>query len=298
MSSETVQEQFDKLGVWARGGQRAPHKPLLVLYALGKWARGESEQLYFADAEADLTLLLKEFGPSRRSHHPEYPFWWLQNDGVWVVQADGTLKPRKAKNNPPKRELLAQNAWGMFSAEVRDAFRASPVLVTQIATRLLEQHFPESLHNDILESVGLSLDTSVTQRKRDPKFRLRVLTAYEYRCAVCGFDVRLGSVSIAIDAAHIQWHQAGGPDLECNGLALCVLHHKTFDLGVFTVNNGVLLVSDQANGTAGFQESLMIYHGKPIRSAQRPNWWPEPKYLAWHKREVFKGEARHRNIPI
>jgi HNH endonuclease len=59
-----------------------------------------------------------------------------------------------------------------------------------------------------------------------------VLTAYEYRCAVCGFDVRLGSVSIALDAAHIRWHQAGGADLEKNGLALCVLHHKTFDLGL------------------------------------------------------------------
>jgi putative restriction endonuclease len=73
-----------------------------------------------------------------------------------------------------------------------------------------------------------------------------------YRCAVCGFDVRLGSVSIALDAAHIRWHQAGGPDLERNGLALCVLHHKTFDLGAFTVNqDGLLLVSDQAHGIEG-----------------------------------------------
>jgi putative restriction endonuclease len=39
-----------------------------------------------------------------------------------------------------------------------------------------------------------------------------VLTAYEFRCAVCGFDVRLGAASIALDAAHIRWRQAGGPD--------------------------------------------------------------------------------------
>jgi len=54
-----------------------------------------------------------------------------------------------------------------------------------------------------------------------------VLRAYEYRCAVCGFDVRLGSVSIALDAAHIRWHQAGGPETESNGLALCVLRERT-----------------------------------------------------------------------
>src|SRR5262249_61325836 len=99
----------------------------------------------------------------------------------------------------------------------------------KIAARLLETHFPESIHADILSAVGLILGVDkAAAKKRDPQFRQRVLTAYEYRCAVCGFDVRLGSVSIALDAAHIRWFQAGGPDGESNGLALCELHHKTF----------------------------------------------------------------------
>ena len=161
-----------------------------------------------------------------------------------------------------------------------------------IAVQILERHFPESLHQDILNAVGLTLETA--KKKRDPAFRQRVLKAYEYRCAVCGFDVRLGSVSIALDAAHIRWHQAGGPDTESNGLALCVLHHKTFDLGVFTLTDGVLVVSDQTNGTAGFVETLLAYHGRPIRPPQHPGWRPEPKHVEWHGREVFKGEARHR----
>ncbi len=169
---------------------------------------------------------------------------------------------------------------------------ADPALAVKIAAQILERHFPESLHQDVLNAVGLTLETS--KKKRDPAFRQRVLKAYEYRCAVCGFDVRLGSVSIALDAAHIRWHQAGGPDVESNGLALCVLHHKTFDLGAFTLTEGVLVVSDQANGTAGFAETLMAFHGKPIRPPQHPDWRPEPKHVEWHGREVFKGEARHR----
>jgi putative restriction endonuclease len=96
------------------------------------------------------------------------------------------------------------------------------------------------------------------------------------------------------DAAYIRWHQAGGPDVEGNGLALCVLHHKSFDLGAFTVANGVVLVSDQANRTTGFKETLLAYHGRPIRPPQRPDWRPEPDHLEWHGREVFKGEARRR----
>jgi putative restriction endonuclease len=239
--------------------------------------------------------LLKEFGPSRSSYHPEYPFWRLQNDGVWEVHSAGPLRPRKGHTDPSKGELLAHDSRAGFSDDVKAALRSDPSLATEIAGRMLENHFPESLHPDILAAVGLSLETvSVKRRKRDPQFRQRVLTAYEYRCAVCGFDVRLGSVSIALDAAHIRWHQAGGPDQETNGLALCVLHHKTFDLGAYTLSPaGVLLVSDQAHGTAGFEEGLMRHHGRPVRPPQRTTWAPEPDFLAWHGREVFKGTARH-----
>ena len=294
MNREPVLHKFDRLNVWSRGDQRAPHKPLLVLYALGRRTRGDGGDISFRDVDRDLTPLLKEFGPPRRSYHPEFPFWHLKSDGVWEVHAAGPLPARKGGSSPRKGDLLTQTAVAGFTDEVKAALHADPALAGEIASRLLERHFPETLHQDILDSVGLTLDTGATKgRKRDPSSRWRVLTAYEYRCAVCGFDVRLGSVSIALDAAHIRWHQAGGPDHETNGLALCVLHHKTFDLGVFTLRpNGVLLVSEQAHGTAGFDEMLMRHHGRPVRSPQRPEWRPEPDFVAWHGREVFRGDDR------
>jgi putative restriction endonuclease len=249
MSSTSVLQLFDNLGVWTNGTTRAPHKPLLVLLALARWSRDEHSPVSFKEIDGPLTSLLKEFGPSRKSHHPEYPFWYLQNDGVWTLHAADDLKARKGKKQPQKSEFLAHNVTGEFSPDVQAALRADPGLALRIATSLLEAHFPDSLHADILEAVGFDMSFTVKKaKKRDPNFRPRVLTAYQYRCAVCEFDVRLGSVSIALDAAHIRWHQANGPDLEINGLALCSLHHKTFDLGAYTVNaEGILLVSDQAN---------------------------------------------------
>jgi putative restriction endonuclease len=214
---------------------------------------------------------------------------------VWEVHADGPLKARQGNTDPPKGELLAHDARGAFSPKVRAALRTDPALAGEIATRLLESHFPESLHADILAAVGLDLGTpKAGARKRNPQFRQRVLTAYVYRCAVCGFDVRLGTVPIALDAAHIKWHQAGGPDREGNGLSLCVLHHKTFDLGAFTLTaEGLLLVSDQAHGTAGFEEALLCHHGRRVRSPQRPEHKPQAAFLGWHGREVLKGATRH-----
>ena len=292
MASDSILRRFDDLSIWKQGDQRAPHKPLLVLYALGRWQAGQRE-VGFRQTETDLTALLREFGPSRRSDHPEQPFWRLQRDGIWVVHTPEGLETKKGADIPRVTELRSHDVRAEFSPDVQSALMADPGLIVAIATRILERHFPESLHPDILNAVGLSLESTITRRKRDPAFRQRVLKAYEYRCVVCGFDVRLGSVSIALDAAHIRWHQVGGPDEESNGLSLCVLHHKTFDLGAFTIRKGVLLVSDQANGTAGFQEFLMAHHGKPIRPPQHPDWRPEPRHLDWHGREVFKGEARH-----
>jgi putative restriction endonuclease len=297
MTRQAILDQFDRLNVWSRGDQRAPHKPLLVLYALGRWSRGETGDVSFRDVEPVLTSLLKEFGPWRQSYHPEYPYWRLQNDGVWIVHFPPGLRSRQSNTDPPKSELLAHNVTAGFTPEVQAALRADPTLVTDIAVRLLEGHFQPSLHSDILSAVGLTLggEVNVKRRKRDAQFRLKVLTAYEYRCAVCGFDLRIGSVSVALDAAHIRWHQAHGPDRESNGLALCVLHHKLFDLGAFTLNAaGMLLMSDQVHGTEqGLSESLLRHHGNCVRPAQRPEWRPDAAFLAWHDREVFKGKARH-----
>ena len=294
MIADSTLERFDAINVWKQGEQRAPHKPLLILYALGKWQHGARE-VTFLEAEPVLTELLQRFGPRRKSDHPEQPFWRLQNDGVWVVQSPSPLPLKTGDTIPRVGALRAPEVLAGFTPDVQIALTANPQLVPQIATGILNEHFPESYHEDILDAVGLTLESGISlKRKRDPKFRDRVLKAYEYRCAVCGFDVRLGSVSIALDAAHIRWHQAGGPDTEVNGLALCVLHHKVFDLGAFTVAGELVLVSDQANGTSGFAESLMAHHGKPLRPPQHPDWKPEPKHLEWHGNEVFKGDARHR----
>lgn len=62
----------------------------------------------------------------------------------------------------------------------------------------------------------------------------------------------------------LSWHQAGGPDEESNGLALCTMHHKLFDRGVFTLSDDLnVMVSD---GTKGFHEWVIAFNGK--RSAR------------------------------
>jgi len=283
-------QRFDNLNVWKRGSERAPHKPLLVLYALGRWQDGETK-IAFCDAFPIIKELLQDFGPERKTYHPEFPFWHLMNDGVWEIDVKFDKRPG---SSALKRELVEQDARGSLTLDVLEALDEDSNLVSKIARRVLESHFPQSYHSDILERVGLNTELMISHsRKRDPRFRDRVLTAYEFRCAICGFDVRLGNVTVGLEAAHIKWHQAAGPDTADNGLALCSIHHKVFDRGVFTISDDrVMVVSDHANGSEGLESVLLRFHGRPIREAQRPEWLPNTQFLDWHRREVFKGMAR------
>ncbi len=115
-----------------------------------------------------------------------------------------------------------------------------------------------------------------------------------YQCAICGLNIRIGDSIVGLDAAHIKWHQAGGPDIEENGLCLCSLHHKLFDRGTFSISNDMkIYISNLVYGVVGFDDWLKDFHGKFLIKPQHPKYYPNPEYLYWHKKNVFKGEPRY-----
>ncbi|NOZ68905.1 MAG: restriction endonuclease [Deferribacteres bacterium] len=293
MNNEIIAKQFSSLTVWKKGGERAPHKPLLLLYALGKLLQNKDRMISYEEIDKKLDMLLREFGPARLHYRTEYPFWRLQNDKLWEVSGAEGIELNKS-GDPKKRDLINYRVAGGFPKHLFNRLRADKKLAFQIVQELLDSNFPSSIHEDILQSVGIDIDPQrFEEKKRHPEFRENILRAYEYRCAVCGFDVRLGHFPIALEAAHIKWSQAGGPDTEVNGIALCALHHKLFDRGAFTLSDKMeILVSAHAYGTVGFQEWLMRFHGKKITPPQRKSHYPDRKFVNWHIREVFRGEHR------
>jgi len=92
-------------------------------------------------------------------------------------------------------------------------------LIHACARGLVESQFPETVAADVLTAVGLDRDTVLhaADRSPDPAF--------------CGYDGQVGGATVGVEAAHVRWFSFDGPDSLDNGLALCVLHHKLFDLG-------------------------------------------------------------------
>ena len=94
-------EMFSQLRTWTRGSQRAVHKPLLILYAFGQLQLGR-EKLSYKDIDQPLRDLLKNFGPNSKSYRSEYPFWRLQNDGVWDLTNAEKVEARMSNTDAKK----------------------------------------------------------------------------------------------------------------------------------------------------------------------------------------------------
>ncbi|WP_405818609.1 HNH endonuclease [Streptomyces sp. NBC_01390] len=284
-----------KLRQWTRSGTRAPHKPLLLLHALGRFQQDADSELRYSTVEKDLQSLLTEYGPPNRTT-PAYPFHHLVSDGVWEVRTDhGHGSPGTGV-----RVLRETGATGRLAPELRTALRGEPELLGRMARLLLDLHFPPSLHSELCEAVGLELETAETghlvpaRRQRDRRMRELVLTAYEYRCAFCGYDGRIGTVPVGLEAAHVRWWAFGGPADVDNGLCLCSLHHKLFDKGVLGVDDGHrILVSQHFVGhSPAARQHVVALAGRPLIGPQPGAHPVAADHRAWHTSQVFHGTPR------
>jgi len=303
LSSQDVLKAFERIRVFQRGEQRAVHKPLLILLALARTAHDAPRMVGFDEIETPLKDLLSEFGPSSAPSSRHYPFWHLATDGIWQLDGPADFLQRPPAATPNLGELRRLHIAGGFAAEVDAALRRDPALRAQLAHQLLDAHFPDTLHGDILSAIGLDLSAPTlhepatstrTVVRRDPRFRERVLRAYEHRCCVCGFDLRIGNITAGLEAAHIKWFQAKGPDIEANGLALCALHHKVFDLGAFTIlpDTYSLVFSQHAVAGEASRSMLLGFHGAGMIMPQSKDYYPRAEFLKWHEKEVFKRPGR------
>lgn len=288
-----------RINTWRSGDQRAPHKPLLLLLALGRLLGDEPRLGQFGDQiEPQLRGLLQRFGPPRQSLHPEEPYKRLRADGLWEIPGYDRLPP--TASGGPALQALRASAGGLPD-QVFQLLRSDPALAVETAQVILGGHFPLSMHADICEAAGIPVaalhDRTRQVRNpgpvRDPQFRHRVLRAYNRRCAVCGYEIRIGDRLLGLDASHIKWHAYGGPDIVPNGLALCMLHHRALDAGALGLEHDGrrdirILISREVSGDDASLGRLLDFRGNFLRPPQREPDSPDPEFVDWHRTQVFR----------
>lgn len=292
MSESDALRRLTGLRQYQGDGKRAPHKPLLVLLALGQMNSAGSSSLSWSVAQERLGALLAEFGTSSTvgASSAAYPFTRLRSDGVWELSREVP--------NDNVGPLNAAPIEGHFSPEIEAELRRSPDTLNAVARALVEGQFPLTIAPDVLSAVGLDPDAifstsasggTPTARKRDASWRHRILAAWDRACAFCGYDGALAGAPVGIEAAHVRWFNFAGPDDLDNGLALCSLHHKLLDRGAIGLRDpGTVVVSTRFSAVGAVGRAVYELHGRELRP--RPGTrLPADTYVAWHTSEVFKG---------
>ena len=272
-------------------GKRAPHKPLLILLALGRLSQRGTSQMTWSEAERDLANLLNQFGrPSetKGASAVAYPFTRLRSDGFWTLSRDVP--------NDSVRALRQAPITGGLKPDLEAQLTSSPEVLFDAAVRVAMQQFPVSILGDVLQAVGRDGDPlmlrpmrmeNVAVRKRRASWRGEILRAWDNACAFCGYDGMAGVAPVGLEAAHVRWFNFGGPDDADNGLALCSLHHKLLDRGVLGFSEqDKVVVSEKFTARSDTGRKVYDLHGRTLRP--RPGTaLPSADHVAWHSEEVF-----------
>ena len=289
--------------------RRAIHKPLLLLFALSQLQRGE-RSIGFESVKSTLDPLLNAYAPAVKGRHqPELPYWHLASDGLWIVE-DAERLDRQGSGFPTMAALRESTAG--FPDEVADAILADKSLSAQLVNLILSEHFPSTIHDDLLSAFGLSHELGTVresaevfevetteQRRRDPDFRKRVLSAYEYRCAFTGFRVAMGGQYAGCEAAHVQWHCYDGPDTISNGIVLEPTIHKLFDIGAWTLTDDRrILVSRELTGDDPAIKRIRSRHGQPLADPIQGEPQVDVEFIRWHRESTLGGVFRQPAIPV
>lgn len=297
-----------------RGG--APHKPLMLLAVADLVEAG----MIRANAIPYDDRLLTAFDGywracvGERPTNPLQPFWHLQNDGAFwrLVAAPGaTIGGDRV---PTLARFRATIAHAELSDELWQALR-DPVARDELRALLVGRYFDGELraqlqarHELLLEAVAYegelarrvqrdlgnlfdgdgALDPRFTEEGRSLAFRAVVVAAYTHACAACGATVRTPAGRSVVEAAHIVPFRVCRNNDPRNGLALCPLHHWTFDQGAMAVDGALRIVVHPESRGLVADDAFRGLAGRPLRIPEDGRYAPAPIALAWHKRHVYE----------
>lgn len=272
----------------------APHKPLLLLVVLEMIENGDLQGPSLK-LTPELAFRFSQFGTivaHRRNQRLDIrlPFYHLSSDGILsVFTKDGT------EALDPRSTLFAKINEEFYSLAKSTEFRSLARAV------LIRSYFEPAEQLALSSLVNLSIadlaNTNTTicesessyQNGRDVRFRLDIVAAYNYTCALTGYRVTTIDGASIIDAAHIHQFSESRNNDPKNGIALCKNAHWMFDQGLWSLDDNyrVIVAHSAFDEDTRDQKSLRDFHGVQIALPSNTNLWPAPKHLAWHREYKF-----------
>ena len=289
--------KLNKLNVYKAKHGEAPHKALFLLALMDMIDAGEpvTERLELTPELAFRFMALWPIVAYRRTQKPDIrmPFHHLSGDRLWQAHmATGDISPDK------KATRYVEINPDFFAAlhEKRFRRRARRILIARWF-QPAERHAFYALYNipiptddQIARDANFEVPNDAKTVGREARFRLDVVPAYDYTCALTGYRVTTVTAGSIVDAAHIHAFRDSRNNDPRNGIALCKNAHWLFDAGLWSIDDDyrIIVAQGRYHEASPDQKPLVAYHGRRIRLPANPDAWPDPRHLAWHRKQRFK----------
>lgn len=121
---------------------------------------------------------------------------------------------------------------------------------------------------------------------REARFRLTVVPAYDYTCALTGYRCVTMAAGSIVDAAHIHPFHDGRNNDPRNGIALSKNAHWLFDQGLRSLSDDYRVIAAGSRFEEAGPDALMLrcLEGQRVRLPDNARDWPDTVHLAWHRR--------------
>lgn len=290
-------DRLRTLNVYKAKHGKAPHKPLLllVLLELAEIGQLNNGRIQLTPELAFRFSSLWPIVSHRRTQKPDVrmPFHHLGSDGFWnALMENGDSSPDK------KLTCIAElddEFFGLLqSPEFRETARAILIakwFLPAERNALYESYgMPVPSDDEIARDANFEHPDDAKQVGREARFRLDVVPAYNYTCALTGYRVTTIDAGCIVDAAHIHAFKDSRNNDPRNGLALSKNAHWLFDAGLWTIDDDYRI----RVATAAFTESspnqrpLAEYEGAELQLPPDKRFWPDLKHCRWHRKKRFR----------
>ncbi|MGO8752284.1 MAG: HNH endonuclease [Thermoguttaceae bacterium] len=289
--------KLSKLRVDRASGDPAPHKPLLLLVILDLAQEGllPPKTLPLTPELASRFLSYSSIVANRRSQRPDvrFPFHHLGGDSIWTPLNEAFEESHERKST---RFVELPSDFVHFAND--------PACRDKARHLLIAKYFRPSERIALYELTGLPRPTDIEieqnaayksaedaiQVGREARFRIRILAAYDYTCALTGYRLTTVTAGSIVDAAHIHQFSDSRNNELGNGISLCKNAHWLFDQGLWTISDDfqVVVASDRFTESADKPDLLLSrLHGSRLRLPDDHSLWPSLVHVAWHRKNKF-----------
>ena len=307
--------KFDQLRIDRSHGRPAPHKPILLLSIIEMIERD-----VIRENEIELTPeMVSTFLNYLNSLYPDQkgivalPFFHLKSDGFWhLVPSEGyeTLFKliRHIKSSYQIRDMVkyAYLDNELYAMLLSDNNRK---LLRQV---IINGYFQNEERKMLIQTINLSreamkyehlliAETSEPYAPNKPKEKIRfkeqvreagfrhvIMSIYNYTCSVCNMRILTLEGASAVDAAHIIPFGVAANDDIRNGIALCKLHHWSFDERLISIDDQFrVIVTSLLSAQRPTEWLLTELRSKQVLLPQNEALYPAQEALHYHRGNIL-----------